>query len=234
MAVDDTLAPEPPRAVSRRSFLRNLGVTAAAVGVSGCRRTEPAGATPAPAPEAAASPPPAPTQPAAAPAGQHEVAVTLRVNGKTHALRLEPRVTLLDALRERLGITGPKLVCGEGTCGACTVLHGGVPIYACLKLAVDAQDAEVRTVEALAPDADEGRLHPVQAAFVEKDAMQCGYCTSGFVTTVAHLVETNPSPTEKDVRSACAGNICRCGTYPRVIEAALHAAGVKPTPRTGG
>ena len=157
--------------------------------------------------------------------GPGPVPITLRVNGKTHRLELEPRVTLLEALRNHLGLTGPKEACDRAACGACTVWLDGAAIYACQKLAIDAQGHEVTTVEGLAP---EGRLTPVQQAFVERDALQCGYCTPGFVMSVSALLRKKPKPTVQDVLHACAGNLCRCGTHPRVLEAALVAAGVRP------
>lgn len=221
---DDPREPDGPSGVSRRSFLRGLGTTAAAIGVVGCQKAAP---PPTRDQTPAAVEPAPPPAPAGADTAAGVVAVTLTVNGAKHPLRLEPRTTLIDALRELLGLTGPKHVCGEGACGACTVIYGGLPVYACLRLAVDAQEAEIRTVEGFAPNADDGRLHPVQEAFVEHDAVQCGFCTSGFVTSVVHLIEDNPTPTARHVKEACAGHLCRCGTYPRIVEAALDAAGVR-------
>ena len=151
------------------------------------------------------------------------VRITLDVNGQKRSVDVEPRTTLLNTLRNRLepGITGPKLVCDAGTCGACTVLLDGKPAYSCLVLAVDAVNKKITTVEGLGtPD----KLSPVQAAFVEKDALMCGFCTPGFVTTISAYLKTNPNPSLAEVRDACKGNFCRCGTYPRVFEAALAAA----------
>jgi xanthine dehydrogenase YagT iron-sulfur-binding subunit len=151
------------------------------------------------------------------------VEVTLDVNGKKRPARVEPRTTLLNALRNHLEppVTGPKLVCDAGTCGACTVLMEGKPVYSCLVLAVDAVGSQITTVEGLgSPET----MNPVQAAFVEKDALMCGFCTPGFVTTISAYLKTNPNPTIDEVREACKGNFCRCGTYPRVFEAALAAA----------
>jgi xanthine dehydrogenase YagT iron-sulfur-binding subunit len=148
------------------------------------------------------------------------VPVTLRVNGKTYSLHLEPRVTLLDALRERLQITGPKRVCDRGNCGCCTVLKDGLPIYACLMLAVDAQGSEIVTVEGLgSPE----KMSLVQQKFVEKDALMCGFCTPGFVVAVHALIQKNPKATKEEIREALRGNICRCGTFNRVFEAAYEA-----------
>lgn len=151
------------------------------------------------------------------------VKVTLNVNGAKRPVELEPRTTLLNALRNHLdpAVTGPKLVCDMGTCGACTVLLEGKPVYSCLVLAVDTVGKEITTVEGLgSPD----KPNPVQAAFVEHDALMCGFCTPGFVTTISAYLKKNPSPSLAEVREACKGNFCRCGTYPRVFEAALAAA----------
>jgi len=151
------------------------------------------------------------------------VKITLDVNGSPRDVQVEPRTTLLNALRNHLepAVTGPKLVCDVGTCGACTVLLDGKPAYSCLVLAVDAVDRKVTTVEGLgSPESP----NAVQAAFVEHDALMCGFCTPGFVTTISAYLKQNPNPTLAEVREACKGNFCRCGTYPRVFEAALAAA----------
>jgi len=151
------------------------------------------------------------------------VKITLDVNGAGRDVQVEPRTTLLNALRNHLepAVTGPKLVCDVGTCGACTVLLDGMPAYSCLVLAVDAVNRKVTTVEGLgSPESP----NAVQAAFVEQDALMCGFCTPGFVTTISAYLKTNPNPTLAEVREACKGNFCRCGTYPRVFEAALAAA----------
>jgi len=155
--------------------------------------------------------------------------VTLNVNGKKLQLLLEPRVTLLDALRNYSSLTGAKEGCDRATCGACTVLLGDLPIYACQKLAFEAQGQEITTVEGLAKD---GKLTKVQQAFLDQDALQCGYCTPGFVMSVTALLRKNFHPSAADVKHACAGNLCRCGTHPRIIQAALKAAGVETTSKT--
>lgn len=146
--------------------------------------------------------------------------IQLHVNGQKRALAVEPRTTLLAALREQLDTTGPKEVCDRGECGACTALLNGKPVLACMTLALDAIGKEILTVEGLVKD---GKLDPVQQAFVEKDALMCGFCTPGFVMSVRALLNGNPNPTEAEVRKAVSGNLCRCGTYPRVFEAALAA-----------
>jgi xanthine dehydrogenase YagT iron-sulfur-binding subunit len=155
--------------------------------------------------------------------GPGVVPITLQVNGKTLKLQVEPRVTLLEALRNHLPLTGAKEVCDRATCGACTVLFDDLPIYSCSKLAIEAQGHAITTVEGLAQN---GKLTNVQQAFIEQDALMCGYCTPGFIMSVTALLRSNPRPTADDVKHACSGNLCRCGTYPRVMEAALKAAGV--------
>ncbi len=159
--------------------------------------------------------------------GPGPVKVSLTINGTVHDLDIEPRVTLLDVLRNRLPLTGAKEVCDRATCGACTVFVDGTPVYACMTLAIDVQGSKITTVEGLAPA---GELTKVQQAFVECDGLMCGYCTPGFVMSVTALLETNPQPTTAEVKKACSGNLCRCGTYPKVFEAALAAAGVESTP----
>ncbi len=151
------------------------------------------------------------------------LSVTLDVNGQKRQVQVEPRTTLLSALRTRLDppLTGAKLVCDMGTCGACTVLLDGRNVYSCLVLAVDAAGRKVTTVEGLGTPES---LNPVQAAFVEHDALMCGFCTPGFVATISAYLKKNPNPTLAELREACKGNFCRCGTYPRVFEAALAAA----------
>lgn len=156
--------------------------------------------------------------------GPGAVPVSLRINGQSLKLSLEPRTTLLDALRNHSSYTGPKEGCDRATCGACTVLLDGVPVYSCMKLAIEAQGQAITTVEALAKD---GKLSQVQQAFLEQDALMCGYCTPGFVMSVTALLQKNSKPTPDDVKHACAGNICRCGTQQHVLHAALKAAGVQ-------
>ena len=155
--------------------------------------------------------------------GPGAVPMTLRVNGQPKKLTLEPRVTLLDALRDHLHFTGAKKVCDRGTCGACTVILNGKAVYSCTTLAIDAAEsgAEVVTIEGLAP---EGQLHPVSAAFVENDAQQCGFCTPGFVMACKAYLDHHPNPTDEQVKTALGGNLCRCGTYVGVRRAVLNAA----------
>jgi aerobic-type carbon monoxide dehydrogenase small subunit (CoxS/CutS family) len=191
------------RGVSRRTFLKTAGVGAAATTVAG------AGAR-------AASP---------AVLGPDPVALALKVNGEARTVTVEPRVTLLRALRNHLDLTGAKEICERGSCGGCTVLLDGQPVASCLMLAADAEGRELTTVEGLgSPE----HLSPLQAAFVECDALQCGFCTPGFVVSGTALLRRNPHPTLEEVKDGLAGNVCRCGTYPRVFEAVLKAAAAAP------
>ena len=151
------------------------------------------------------------------------VDIVLNVNGAKQNVTVEPRTTLLNALRNHLepAVTGPKLVCDMGSCGACTVLMDGKNVYSCLVLAVDAVGKKLTTVEGFGTPE---KMSAVQAAFVEHDGLMCGFCTPGFVTTISAYLKKNANPTLDEVREACKGNFCRCGTYPRVFEAALAAA----------
>jgi xanthine dehydrogenase YagT iron-sulfur-binding subunit len=191
-------------ALTRRDFLRGAGVTVSGGLLVG---TEIGKAAPAPAP--------------AAVVGPGAVPVTLSVNGKTHRLRLEPRVTLLEALRNELDLTGAKKVCDRGVCGSCTVLVDRKPAYACDILAVEAEGHQITTIEGLA-QGDE--LTPVMNAFVEHDAQQCGFCTPGFVMACTAFLERNPNPTLDDIEKGLGGNLCRCGTYAGIRQAVLEAA----------
>jgi len=153
--------------------------------------------------------------------GPGPVDIELKINGASHHLAVEPRVTLVRALREHLGMTGTKLVCDRGSCGACTVHLDGQPVTACMMLAVDGRGHEITTIEGLGnPD----RMHPVQNAFVQTDAMQCGFCTPGMVMSIAAALEQNSTADLGAIRNSVAGNICRCGTYPHVFAAALKVA----------
>jgi xanthine dehydrogenase YagT iron-sulfur-binding subunit len=153
--------------------------------------------------------------------GPTRVPVTLNVNGRVVKVLIEPRRTLLSVLREELGLTGSKRGCGRGQCGACTVIIDGETAYACISLAIDCEGRQIRTVDGLA---EGGRLHPVQEAFVAHDAYQCGFCTPGQVMSAVSLLEHNPHPSEAEIRHEMAGNLCRCGAYPNIIEAILAAA----------
>ena len=150
-----------------------------------------------------------------------EVEITLDINGKKRNVKVEPRVTLLDALRNRLDMTGAKRVCDRGTCGACTMIVSGKVVYSCSVLAVDAVGKPIQTIEGLAP---EGQLHPVSKAFVNHDAQQCGYCTPGFIMATKGFLDRNPAPTVDQIDKGLSGNLCRCGTYMGMKAAVLEAA----------
>jgi xanthine dehydrogenase YagT iron-sulfur-binding subunit len=155
------------------------------------------------------------------PHGPGPVPVELRVNGGTVQLSLEPRRTLLEALRVDVGLTGTKSVCGMGDCGACTVLLDGKAVYSCLVLALECQGQEITTIEGLA---DEGRLHPLQAAFIQHDGLQCGYCTPGQILAAADLLSRTPDPSPDEIRRGVSGNLCRCGAYLGIFRAIAAAA----------
>lgn len=190
-------------AFSRRNFLKTVGVGPLAAGLL--------------------APPAVEAQRAIRELGPGEVPIDLTVNGRTYTLSVEPRVTLLDALRNHLDLTGQKRVCDRGSCGACTMLVDGKTVYACSMLAIEASGKAIRTVEGLAQGTT---LHPVQQALCETDGLMCGFCTPGFVVSTVALLERNPSPTPEQARRALDGNICRCGTFARVLEAALKTKGV--------
>lgn len=147
--------------------------------------------------------------------------ITLTVNGRTHEVEVEPRERLLDVLRYKLGYTGTKEGCGTGECGACTVLLDGKPVNSCLVLAVSANGKRITTVEGIAQD---GKLHPIQQAFVEHGAVQCGFCTPGFIVNAYALLEENQNPDLETIRYWLAGNLCRCTGYQKIIKAVLAAA----------
>lgn len=154
--------------------------------------------------------------------GPDKVSIRLSINGNLRILQAEPRVTLLDAMRDELGVTGSKKVCDRGTCGSCTVLMDGKPVYACSVLAIEAQGKQIVSAEGLGtPD----KLHPVQQAFVDHDAQQCGFCTPGFVVAAKAFLDKNPNPSPADIEKGLGGNLCRCGTYAGIREAVLQAAG---------
>ena len=193
------------RGTTRRTFLKSAGIVSASV----------AGA------EMLSGVPRAEAEAQSGAFGPGKVPLKLRVNGETRAVNVEPRTTLAEALRDELHLTGTKVVCDRGSCSACTVMLDKTPVCSCMTLAVDVGDRNVTTIEGLAQGED---LHPIQAAFVEYDALQCGFCTSGMVMSCASLLERNPKPSAEDVRTAISGNICRCATYPRVLEAVVAAS----------
>jgi xanthine dehydrogenase YagT iron-sulfur-binding subunit len=163
--------------------------------------------------------------------GPGPVPVQLRVNGQVCQLRVEPRVTLLDALRNHLDHTGAKKVCDRASCGACTVLLDGKPVYSCTVLAIEAQGKSIETIEGLAPA---GKLHPVSQSFVDNDGVQCGFCTDGFVVAVTGYLRQNPNPTYEEVKRALNGNFCRCGAYMGIRQAVLEAAKMQKGVRANG
>ncbi len=200
------MADDPKIVFTRRGFLKGAGVTAATTVI------ESAHAVAREARDAAHG---------ASTAGPDAVAVKLRVNGQEHAVSVEPRYTLAETLRDNLGLTGTKVVCDRGSCSACTVWIDKVPALACMTLAIDVVGRDVTTIEGLSQG---DVMHPVQAAFVKHDAMQCGFCTPGMVMSCAALLEQMPDPKLADVKHAVSGNLCRCGTYPKVFAATLEVA----------
>jgi xanthine dehydrogenase YagT iron-sulfur-binding subunit len=190
-------------AVTRRDFLKSAGVVSAVT----------AAATPEIDAQGFAG--------GAGAAGPGEVPVRLMVNGKRLDLTIEPRVTLLDALRMRADQTGNKRVCDRGTCGACTMIVDGRPVYACSTLAIDVQGKEIRNIEGLANGTT---LHPVQEAFCDKDALMCGFCTPGFIMAASYLLDQNSNPSDEEIRKGLEGNLCRCTGYVNIVKAVQTAA----------
>ena len=196
------MSPKDDPGFSRRDFLKTAGVSGLASAVTAAGVTE------------------ADAQTGARVIGPGDVPVTLMVNGKRVELRIEPRVTLLDAIRNRADLTGNKRVCDRGACGACTMIVDGRTVYSCSTLAIEVQGKQIRTVDGLANGAT---MHPVQQAFCDVDALMCGFCTPGFVVATVALLEKHPNPTPEQARRGLDGNICRCGTFVRVMEAAMSA-----------
>jgi xanthine dehydrogenase YagT iron-sulfur-binding subunit len=200
----DSEAPKKPKTgFSRRGFMRGVGIGSGALG-TGILEQE------APAAEAGQF------------VGPGAVPVTLKINGKPYNLNLEPRVTLLDALRNYMDLTGAKKVCDRATCGACTVIVDKKVVYSCTVLAIEAQGKEIQTVEGIGTAA---RPHPVSTAFLNHDAQQCGYCTPGFVMAAKGFLDTHPNPTLAQCEKGLSGNLCRCGTYVGMKKAVMEAAG---------
>ena len=188
---------------SRRDFLKGASVAVS----GGLLVTEAQAAPKAPGAEAVAGP--------------GRVAISLKINGKPQKVNVEPRVTLLDALRDYLDITGAKKVCDRGVCGACTVIMDGKPVYACNLLAIQAEGHDIVTVESLSHG---DQLHPVMTAFIEHDGQQCGFCTPGFVVACKAFLDKHPNPTMDEIEDGLGGNLCRCGTYAGIRPAVLAAA----------
>lgn len=197
--------------ITRRSFLKGTGVGAAGLAAVRLRL-----------PVAEAEEEREATAPILGPA---PVPITLQVNGQTYTVHLEPRVTLADALRDHLDLTGTKLICDRGACGGCTVLLDNDPVVSCMVLAITAQGKEIRTVEGLVKD---DTLDPLQEAFITHDALQCGYCTPGMLMSCRALLNRTAKPTLAEIKAAVSGNVCRCGTYPHVFAAVLAASGQDP------
>ena len=197
--------PEKPEQIdrSRRQFLKTAGVAPIVAGVAGAAVAE--------------------AQTGAAIIGPGTVPVQLTVNGKRLNLNVEPRMTLLNALRNKADLTGNKRGCDRGVCGACTMIIDGRTVYSCSTLAIEVQGKQIRTVDGLA---NGSTLHPVQQAFCDRDALMCGFCTPGFVMATVALIEKHPNPTPAQVKAGLDGNICRCGTFTRIMEAATSVKGV--------
>lgn len=191
--------------LSRRGFLKSTGI----VGIA----------------SAVISPADAEAQARVAEVGPGEVPVRLTVNGRPVNLMIEPRTTLLDALRMRADLTGNKRGCDRGACGACTMIVDGRTVYSCSTLAIEVQGKRIRTVDGLASAT--GQLHPVQQAFCDKDALMCGFCTPGFIMASVGLLEKHPNATPEQIKKGLDGNICRCGTFNRVFEAVSSVKGVR-------
>ncbi len=190
---------------SRRDFLKTAGVGSLATAVTAAGVGE------------------ADAQAGPRAVGPGDVPVSLMVNGKRLDLKLEPRVTLLDAIRNHADLTGNKRVCDRGTCGACTMIVDGRTVYSCSTLAIEVQGKQIRTVDGLSTG---NTLHPVQQAFCDVDALMCGFCTPGFVVATVAVLEKYPNATREQISRGLDGNICRCGTFVRIMEAAMKAKGV--------
>lgn len=204
----------PESGVSRRNFLKGTGVALTVPIVAKSEKIVKAGGSDVPV------------------LGPGKVNLTLNLNGVNKNASVEPRVTLLDALRNDLDITGAKRVCDRATCGACTMIVDGKPVYSCTVLAIEAQGKKIQTIEGLA--AKDGKLHPIQQAFVDNDGQQCGFCTPGFVMACKALFDRHPNPTAEQIEHGLGGNLCRCGTYVGIKGAiAQVASGKKGGTRNG-
>jgi len=213
--MDDDPANKVGTRLSRRTFIKGAGATAVVAGIGTITKQQAESA------RDAAEQLPVNSNGISERLGPEAASIQLNVNGSVRQVTVEPRVTLLEALRDHLGLYGTKLVCDRGACGACTIHLDGVPVNSCMILVADARAHRITTIEGLANGAE---LHPVQHAFVENDALQCGFCTSGMVMSIAAALDRNPNADLDEVKRAVSGNICRCGTYPHVFKAALAAA----------
>jgi xanthine dehydrogenase YagT iron-sulfur-binding subunit len=191
--------------ITRRGFIKGFGVTSIGIAAGG------EGLLGALQNSCAATP-----EPRLLHAGASEIA--LRVNGKDFTVKVEPRATLAEVLRDHLQLTGTKISCDRGACGACTVILGGRTVNSCVTLAVDAAGKEIQTIEGLEMN---GKLHAIQESFIAHDAMQCGFCTPGMIMSCKHLLDHNADPSLNEVQLATSGNLCRCGTYPKVFESVM-------------
>lgn len=201
--------------VSRRSFIKTLGASAAVSSLSATSESRATALLGREVPKSAAM----------LIDGPEPVDVTLNINGKPLAVKVEPATTLLEALRFHLNLTGSKEICDRGACGGCSVIVDGKLVNSCMMLALDAVGTQVTTVEGLARD---GKLDPVQESFVRHDGLQCGYCTPGLVMACRALLNDNPKPTLEEIKKGLSGNLCRCGTYTNIFNAALEASGQAP------
>ncbi|HEX5731282.1 MAG TPA: (2Fe-2S)-binding protein [Blastocatellia bacterium] len=199
---DDEKVKEKGSGLSRRTFLKASGISLSVPLVMGHRVVKVAGAP-------------------VKVFGPGKVPVSLLINGKKYQATVEPRVTLLEALRHELDLTGAKRVCDRGTCGACTVIVDGKLVYSCSMLAIEGEGKAITTVEGLMQG---DRLHPLQQAFIDNDAQQCGFCTPGFVVACKAFLDKNPNPTAEEINKGLGGNLCRCGTYVGVRAAVAQAA----------
>jgi xanthine dehydrogenase YagT iron-sulfur-binding subunit len=199
---------EQTSGISRRNFIRGFGggvagsvaITSSISGCAGASEQGPHGSSVR---------------------GPDKVAVSFKVNGKKKTVEVDPRITLLDAIRDQLDFTGTKRVCNKGQCGACTVILDGNTVLACSMLAVDAEGSSIKTIEGLAKG---DNLHQIQKSFIKHDALQCGFCTPGFIMSSVVLLEDNPSPSITEIKQGVSGNLCRCGTYPNIFKAVDDAA----------
>ena len=196
--------------ITRRKFLKNLGLSTVGIGVTRSEVLQKIGKT---------------SDTDANILGPEAIPILLNINGKKHTVKVETRMTLADVIRDQLNLTGTKIGCDRGACGACTVIMDGKTIASCLTLAVDAIGKSVQTIEDLSESG--GKLHPIQEAFIRYDALQCGFCTSGMIMSCKNLLDLNNNPSMEDVKIATSGNLCRCGTYPKVFEAVKSLAAGK-------
>jgi xanthine dehydrogenase YagT iron-sulfur-binding subunit len=196
--------------ISRRNFLKNMGVSTVGIGVAKSKVLQKIGKA---------------SDSDASIIGPQALPVILEINGKDYKVEIEPRMTLADVIRDQINLTGTKIGCDRGACGACTVILDGKTVTSCLTLAVDAIGKPVQTIEGLSES--ENKLHPVQQSFIEHDALQCGFCTSGMIMSCKNLLDHNSNPSADDIKIATSGNLCRCGTYPKVFEAVKQVSAGK-------